>query len=131
MTLSLQARLDPALSTDVRLRAALKALKYSRRRDLPERIDVVLAEAAALEESELLLILTYLDKGPIRISYRLMYEPWCGLSAPLMHATCNLFLRHIDVGRWCMCTRSVHRIRRHSSARIGTGRGDIVTAASP
>jgi predicted transposase YdaD len=36
---------DLALSTEVRLRAFLKALKYSRRSDLPDCIDILLAEA--------------------------------------------------------------------------------------
>ncbi|MBV8805021.1 MAG: Rpn family recombination-promoting nuclease/putative transposase, partial [Sinobacteraceae bacterium] len=39
---------DRALSTEVRLRAYLKALKYGRRADLPKHLDIVLAEARAL-----------------------------------------------------------------------------------
>jgi predicted transposase/invertase (TIGR01784 family) len=54
---------DRALSTEVRLRAFLKALKYSRQRDLPLRIDVLLAEAPSLTERDLITILTYLDKS--------------------------------------------------------------------
>jgi predicted transposase YdaD len=52
---------DRKLSSDARLRAFLKALKYSRRPDLPDCIDIVLAEAPVLEEGTLLVILTYLD----------------------------------------------------------------------
>jgi len=55
---------DPALSTEVRLRAFLKALKYSRRSDLPDCIDILLSGGApALHEKDLFVILTYLDKG--------------------------------------------------------------------
>ena len=35
---------DEALSATARLRAFLKALKYCRRPDLPERLDIILAE---------------------------------------------------------------------------------------
>ena len=59
---------DQELSSDASLRAFLKALKYSRREDLPDRIDVVLAEAPVLEERVLFVILTYLDKGPIKVN---------------------------------------------------------------
>jgi len=54
---------DHSLSTEVRLRAFLKALKYSRRADLPHRIDILLAEAPALTVEDLVAILRYLDKG--------------------------------------------------------------------
>jgi predicted transposase YdaD len=56
---------DRDLSSDISLRAVLKALKYSRRPDLPDRIDIVLAEAPVLEEKVLFVILTYLDRIPI------------------------------------------------------------------
>jgi flagellar biosynthesis/type III secretory pathway protein FliH len=56
------------------LRAFLKALKYSRRRDLPDRILLVLEEAAVLEDEDLLVILTYLDKGPFAINDNVMVE---------------------------------------------------------
>jgi hypothetical protein len=65
---------DGALSGQARLRAFLKALKYSRRPDLPQRIDIVLAEAPVLEEPDLVLILTYIDKGPIAVSDTLLRE---------------------------------------------------------
>jgi predicted transposase YdaD len=65
---------DLALSTKERLRAFLKALKYCRRPDLPDCIDVVLAEAPALDDKDLGLILTYLDKGPIVLSEKVMHE---------------------------------------------------------
>jgi hypothetical protein len=65
---------DRALSGQARLRAFLKALKYSRRPDLPQRIDILLAEAPVLEEPDLVLILTYIDKGPIAVSDTLLRE---------------------------------------------------------
>jgi predicted transposase/invertase (TIGR01784 family) len=65
---------DRALSGQARLRAFLKALKYSRRRDLLQRIDILLAEAPLLEETDLVLILTYLDKGPRAVSNTLLRE---------------------------------------------------------
>jgi Putative transposase, YhgA-like len=65
---------DRALSTEVRLRAFLKALKYSRRRDLPDCIDIVLADAPELHERDLLVILTYLNKGPIAVDSTAMHE---------------------------------------------------------
>lgn len=65
---------DQALSAEVRLRAFLKALKYGRRHDLLDCIDLVLAEAPALREVDLFVILTYLDKGPIAINSEAMHE---------------------------------------------------------
>jgi len=63
---------DSALSTDVRLRTFLKALKYSRRPDLPDCIDVVMADAPALEDKHLSVVLTYPDKGPIALDYQVV-----------------------------------------------------------
>ena len=65
---------DDALSTQVRLRAFLKALKYSRRKDLALRIDVVLAEAPALTMEEQIRILTYLDKSSTVLNDGVMRE---------------------------------------------------------
>jgi predicted transposase YdaD len=65
---------DSALSGQARLRTFLKALKYSRRSDLAQRIDILLAEAPVLEEADLVLVLTYLDKGRIAVSGALMRE---------------------------------------------------------
>jgi predicted transposase/invertase (TIGR01784 family) len=65
---------DESLSTIARLRALLKALKYARRPELPERLDIILAEAGLLERRDLLLILTYLDKGPVAVSRELMRQ---------------------------------------------------------
>jgi predicted transposase/invertase (TIGR01784 family) len=59
---------DGALSAQVRLRAFLKALKYSLRPDLPTRLDIILAEGSSLELVDLVLILTYFDKGPAAVS---------------------------------------------------------------
>ncbi|HEY2402391.1 MAG TPA: Rpn family recombination-promoting nuclease/putative transposase [Steroidobacteraceae bacterium] len=64
----LAATPDEALSTMGRLRALLTALKYCRRSELPERLDIILAELGALEQRDLILILTYLDKGPVAVS---------------------------------------------------------------
>jgi predicted transposase YdaD len=64
----LAATPDDALSDTARLRAFLKALKYGRRPDLPERLGIIFAEAGALQRRDLLLILTYLDKGPVAVS---------------------------------------------------------------
>jgi hypothetical protein len=65
---------DLALSTEVRLRAFLKTLKYIRRGDLCDRIDVLLAEASALDERDLFAILTYLDKGSTALNNEVMRE---------------------------------------------------------
>jgi predicted transposase YdaD len=62
------------LSAQVRLRAFLKALKYSRRADLPECIDIVLAEVPALGKTDLLVILTYLNEGPMAVSSSVLHE---------------------------------------------------------
>jgi predicted transposase YdaD len=64
----LAATPDESLSATARLRAFLKALKYGRRPDLPERLDIILAEVAAMGRRDLDLVLTYLDKGPIAVS---------------------------------------------------------------
>jgi Putative transposase, YhgA-like len=48
---------DEHLSAQPRLRAHLKALKYARRQDLPEKMDVLLAEAPVLEVLDVALIL--------------------------------------------------------------------------
>lgn len=65
---------DPSLSDHVRLRAFLKALKYARRKDLLAHLYAVLAEASALDERDLLVILTYLNKGPMMIDSKLIHE---------------------------------------------------------
>jgi hypothetical protein len=48
---------DERLSAQPRLRAHLKALKYARRQDLPEKMDALLAEAPVLEVLDVALIL--------------------------------------------------------------------------
>jgi len=55
---------DRTLSGEVRLRAFLKALKYSRRADFADRINIVLAEVPVLDNRDLYVILTYLE-GPM------------------------------------------------------------------
>ena len=65
---------DTTLSCETRLRAFLKALKYSRRSDLPACIGIVLAEAPWLDEGDLLVILTYLSKGPVEVNKRVIQE---------------------------------------------------------
>jgi hypothetical protein len=59
---------DAELSAHLRLRAFLKALKYGLRRDLPERMDVVLAEATGLQVEDLVRILVYINGGPVPAS---------------------------------------------------------------
>ena len=58
---------DQALSQHIRLRAFLKVLKYILRPDLPECIDVVLAEAPDLDVVDVVLILTYIGRGPVAV----------------------------------------------------------------
>lgn len=58
---------DEALSQHIRLRAFLKALKYVLRTDLPESIDIVLAEAPDLDVVDVVLILTYIGRGPVPV----------------------------------------------------------------
>jgi predicted transposase/invertase (TIGR01784 family) len=65
---------DLTLSIEVRLRAFLKALKYSRRGDLLDCIAIVLAEAPELNERDLFVILTYLNKAPVARNYQVMHE---------------------------------------------------------
>jgi hypothetical protein len=65
---------DRELSGHALLRAFLKTLKYCRRRDLPDRLLWVLAEAPLLEDEDLVLILTYLDKGPVVVASEVMHE---------------------------------------------------------
>jgi hypothetical protein len=65
---------DQELSGQARLRAFLKALKYNRRPDLPQRIDILLAEAPVLEEADLVRIIKYLEDGPVGVSDTLLRE---------------------------------------------------------
>ena len=59
---------DNALSTHLRLRAFLMALKYILRRDLAERLEVVLAEGARLPIMDVVQILAYIGKGPVPVT---------------------------------------------------------------
>jgi predicted transposase YdaD len=59
---------DERLSAQPRLRAHLKALKYARRQDLPEKMDALLAEAPVLEVLDVALILAYIDRGSVAVS---------------------------------------------------------------
>lgn len=70
---------DSGLSAEARLRAFLKALKYCRRPDLPACIRIVLAEAPVIEEEDLKVILTYLNKGPVPVDHKLLDEALMGL----------------------------------------------------
>jgi predicted transposase/invertase (TIGR01784 family) len=63
---------DHTLSAKARLRAFLKALKYSRRPDLPAHIGIILAEA--IEEKDLFVILTYFNNGPVPLDINLLRE---------------------------------------------------------
>jgi predicted transposase YdaD len=70
---------DERLSTQPRLRAHLKALKYARRQDLPEKIDALLAEAPVLEVLDVALILAYIDRGSVAVSPDVIHEALCRL----------------------------------------------------
>jgi predicted transposase/invertase (TIGR01784 family) len=59
---------DSALSAYYRQRTFLLALKYVLHRDLPERLDVVLAEGAQLSIVDVGEILAYIGKGPVPVS---------------------------------------------------------------
>lgn len=63
---------EPDLSSQARLRAFLKALKYGRRKDLGDYIDLVLAESRGLEDTDLFLILRYLERLPARVDSEMM-----------------------------------------------------------
>jgi hypothetical protein len=65
---------DRSLSAEARLRAFLKALKYGRRADFADCIDIVLTEALALDRKDLFVILTYLDKGPMAQNHAVLHE---------------------------------------------------------
>ena len=65
---------DERLSAQPRLRAHLKALKYARRQDLPEKMDVLLAEAPVLEVLDVALILAYIDRGSVAVSPDVIHE---------------------------------------------------------
>jgi hypothetical protein len=58
---------DDALSADIRLGAHLRALKYARRKDLAERISVILMPE--LEDMDIERILRYIDCGPILVNH--------------------------------------------------------------
>ena len=65
---------DDALSAQASLRTYLKAAKYILRSNLPDRLGIILADAGQVEEEHLKVILTYLDKGPIKVDIRLLRE---------------------------------------------------------
>src|SRR5580698_8739293 len=64
---------DDALSIDTRLGAYLKALKYARRRDLAERLAVILVPELA--DMDMVRILRYIDRGPIFVSGESLQAP--------------------------------------------------------
>jgi predicted transposase YdaD len=64
---------DDALSIDTRLGAYLKALKYVRRRDLAERLAVILVPELA--DMDMVRILRYIDRGPIFVSGESLQAP--------------------------------------------------------
>jgi hypothetical protein len=59
---------DHALSQHLRLRAFLKALKYILRADLAEHLESLLADASDLDRMDLVLVLKYIGKWPVRLS---------------------------------------------------------------
>lgn len=64
---------DDALSTDARLGAYLKALKYARRKDLPEHLAVILVPELA--DTDMVRILRYIDRGPIFVNTESLQAP--------------------------------------------------------
>jgi predicted transposase/invertase (TIGR01784 family) len=65
---------DETLSAELRLRALLKALKYSRRPDLRECLSLLMAEVSALGERDTLVILKYLNEAAVGIDHKIMRE---------------------------------------------------------
>jgi hypothetical protein len=63
-----------ALPAQASLRTYLKAAKYILRSNLPDRLGIILADAGQVEEEHLKVILTYLDKGPIKVDIKLLRE---------------------------------------------------------
>jgi Putative transposase, YhgA-like len=59
---------DSDLSTHLRARSFLKAMKYIRHKDLPDRIRSVLQDASRLLNEDVFAILFYIAKGPIPVS---------------------------------------------------------------
>jgi hypothetical protein len=57
------------LSSDDRLRAYLKALKYAQRKDINEHLLVVFAEASKGRPGDLFVILTYFDKSSANLKH--------------------------------------------------------------
>jgi predicted transposase/invertase (TIGR01784 family) len=65
---------DEDLSSDLRLRVRLKALKYVLHPDLPALLDLILAEAALLDPMEFALVVRYLVVGSRRIGETMLRE---------------------------------------------------------
>ena len=59
---------NSALSGEARLRFFLKTLKYILRPDLAESIDIVLAEAPDLDVLDVVIVLTYIDRGSTKVT---------------------------------------------------------------
>ena len=59
---------DDRLSRHLRLRAFLTVMKYILHPGLPGLLDLVLAEAVRLDMVDVVLILTYIDKGPVDVA---------------------------------------------------------------
>jgi predicted transposase YdaD len=64
---------DDALSSDTRLSAYLKAMKYARRQDLAKRLAVILVPELA--DMDIVRILRYFDRGPIFVSSECLQAP--------------------------------------------------------
>ena len=56
---------DSALSTDIRLDAYLKAMKYAQRADLPQQLRVILVPE--LPDMDIVAILQYINAGPVAV----------------------------------------------------------------
>ena len=70
---------DEELSREVRLRMFLGALKYSRRSDLNEYIELVLVEEDGVEDGDRELVLTYWDQGPVPLDCNAVLEKFSRL----------------------------------------------------
>lgn len=63
--IDLAASEDGSLSTDIRLDAYLKAMKYARRADLPRQLRAILVPD--LSEMDIVTILQYINVGPVAV----------------------------------------------------------------
>lgn len=63
---------DEALSTDARLRAFLKTLKYIMRPDLEQHLDALLRDISVLAPAQRRLVRSYIEHGPVAIDHEVL-----------------------------------------------------------